>query len=128
MTNSELLSFLSISYCYSFLLLLSPPPELSFVLVLQVRSYLKFYSVARRIDIFIALLHDQQHEKKFPVHTTIQHSFSPSSVQAPTGYQSSSWNKISMAVPEAKQLHFLFLQEPNVSVLHLAKGSCREIM
>lgn len=88
MTDSELLSVLSISYSYSFPLLLSPPPELFVVLVLQVSSYLKFYPVAGGIDIFIALLYDQQHKKKFPVHATIQHSFSPSSVQAPAGYQS----------------------------------------
>lgn len=110
--------------------------------MLQVRSYLKFYFVAGRLDISIALLYDQQHKKQFLEHATIQRGFIASSVQAPTRISvlSTFWNKICMAVHEAKQLccglglfgfcFFLsfFLQEPNVIVLHLAKGSCWEII
>lgn len=111
-------------------MLLSPPAELFVVLVLQVSFYLKFYPVAGRIDVFVAL-YGQQHKKKFPVHATIQHSFSPSRLQAPAGHQSCPlgtkflWLFLKL---DNCGLWGFFVQEPNVIVLHLAKGSYREVI
>jgi len=65
------------------------------------------------------------------VHATIQRSFSSGSIQASAGYQSCpllGTEFLWLFLKLDNCVLVFFLQEPNDIVLHLAKGSCREIV
>lgn len=83
-------------------------------------------------DIFTALYDHYKKEDSMQATIQCRELSLKCSGSSRTSVLSISWNKIFMAVPEAIQLwfgaFFFYLQEPNVIVLHLARGSCRDVI
>lgn len=74
-----------------------------------------------------------QHKKENSIHATIQcrELSLKCSGSSRISVLSISWNKISVAVLESIQLwfgFFFYVQKPNVIVLHLARGSFRDVI